>query len=180
MGEYFTTGVNGNFMSVHDIDHIAEELRTLFRDISNRNEFLEVQNKKLKSDAYKDEELAMLQDQVAQMRRDAYRSFPITEEEDKAITAWQEQHEAKQHNATTSSQRRKLQGVSGGRYTYVFVPTAIGTSGTCRCGGCYTKAKHFYDTHLAELGDNPTYKQKDDLWKRACKEYDPEIEFQSL
>lgn len=77
MSEYFTTGVNGNFMSVHDINHICEELQTAFRDISNRNEFLEVQNHKLKSDAYKDEELTMLQDQVTQMRKDAYRGCSI-------------------------------------------------------------------------------------------------------
>jgi hypothetical protein len=55
------------------------------------------------------------------MKSDYYRGFPISEEEDKKINEWIENQQKKNPG---------IGGVSGGRFTYKFTPTGLGTSGT--------------------------------------------------
>ena len=61
----------------------------------------------------------------------------------KAINAWKQRHEETAHGLTDDNKRMKAQGVSGGRYTYLFTPTSIGTFGTikCVCGEEYSFAE---------------------------------------
>ena len=64
------------------------------------------------------------------LREESYKNlngFPITEEEAKAIEEWKEKHEQEVHNGSSYA------GAIGGRYSYHFVPTSIGTSGTIKC-----------------------------------------------
>lgn len=64
------------------------------------------------------------------LKEESYKNlngFPITEEEAKAIEEWQKKHEKEVHNGSSYA------GAIGGRYSYHFVPTSIGTSGTIRC-----------------------------------------------
>lgn len=95
--------------------------------------YLEEENKKLKDEAYKDEELQSMKEQLEKMKKDYWRGFPISEEEDKSIKEWQKKHETEVHGLITEMQKMKSYGVSGGRYSYHFVPTALGTSGVVRC-----------------------------------------------
>lgn len=74
-----------------------------------------------------------MQQELNKMQKEYILGFPITEEENKKILRWQKMHEATAHKATNAKQRMHLQGVSGGRYSYHFVPTALGTSGVVRC-----------------------------------------------
>lgn len=53
--------------------------------------------------------------------------FDITEDEQKAIDEWVEKHTQEKHNGNTYS------GAIGGRYTYEFTPTSIGTIGIIKC-----------------------------------------------
>ena len=45
----------------------------------------------------------------------------------------EKKHDAKVHGWTDNKMRMKAEGVSGGRYSYRFVPTSLGTSGVIRC-----------------------------------------------
>ncbi|MBR2135444.1 MAG: hypothetical protein IJ855_04400 [Bacteroidales bacterium] len=101
---------------------------------------LKDENERLRSENYKDSELAQMKKKLAEMEntvantlRDSRRGFPIAESEERAIHAWMEKHEADAHGAATTRARLQLQGVSGGRYSYRFCPTGIGTSGVVRC-----------------------------------------------
>lgn len=60
----------------------------------------------------------------------------IGEKEQASIDAWKKKHDEEVHGYDTFGKRLKAEGVSGGRYSYHFVPTSIGTSGVikCNCG----------------------------------------------
>lgn len=64
------------------------------------------------------------------LREESYKNlngFPITEEQADAINKWIKKHEAEAHNDSSYA------GAIGGRYSYHFIPTSIGTSGTIKC-----------------------------------------------
>ena len=102
----------------------------------DRIEYLEKENKELKAEAWKDEELQKMKTELAQMRADYHRGFPITEAEQKAIEAWCDKHDEEVHGLNNDHKKLKAGGAIGGRYSYHFVPTSIGTSGVVRCGKC--------------------------------------------
>lgn len=56
------------------------------------------------------------------------------------IKEWQLKHDAEKHGLKTMEQRLRAGGCCGGRYTYQFVPTSIGTIGEviCSCGEKFT------------------------------------------
>lgn len=90
-------------------------------------ESLREDNKRLKEETYAQEELAAAIAERDEMREDCYRGFPISKDEKEAIHKFMEEHE-KAHPGG--------HGVSGGKYTYEFCPTGLGTVGTvkCHCG----------------------------------------------
>ena len=64
------------------------------------------------------------------LREESYKNlngFPITEEEVKVIEEWQKKHEEEVHNGSSYA------GAIGGRYSYSFTPTSIGTFGVVKC-----------------------------------------------
>lgn len=78
----------------------------------------------------KDEEIVRLHKQIEQSRERAKNTitFSITPEQVEAIRAWKKEHEAESHGGS------EYAGAIGGRYTYEFTPTSIGTFGRIRCG----------------------------------------------
>lgn len=78
----------------------------------------------------KDEEIVRLQKQIEQNRERAKNTitFSITPEQVEAIRTWKKKHEAESHGGS------EYAGAIGGRYTYEFTPTSIGTFGRIRCG----------------------------------------------
>lgn len=96
-----------------------------------------------------------------------YRGFGISKEESEAITEWKNQHDVEQHGLNSLDKRLQAGGAIGGRYHYQFVPTSIGTIGTCVCGSCESKA-------FAEAkGDREKY-------NKLKKKYDAEFDFSEL
>lgn len=94
---------------------------------------LRVENEKLKSEVYKDEELQRLKKEIADIRETEKYSFQISLEEHQKIEEWKQKHIKEKHwdkhlNAPQSS------GTIGGRFTYHFIPTSIGTIGEIECG----------------------------------------------
>lgn len=116
------------------------DLAEAIKDLKSQIERLRNENANLKNEAYKDSELAKMKEERDRAREEMHHGFPISESEYKAINDWKEKHDAEKHNARTVKERMRLEGVCGGRYTYIFVPTTIGTVGKikCSCGECFT------------------------------------------
>lgn len=80
----------------------------------------------------KDEEIVKLKKQLEQKEERIKNSqtFVILPEEVQAIKEWREQHIKEKHGGS------EYAGAIGGRYSYKFTPTSIGTFGTiiCDCG----------------------------------------------
>lgn len=106
---------------LNTIEKDFQRLYDQYRKIVNENEYLREEIKKVKSETYKDEELAMMKKEYNQMSKDYYRGFPISEEEDNKINEWIKKQMEKHPGRL---------GAVGGRFTYEFLPTSIGTAGT--------------------------------------------------
>ena len=115
---------------------LIEELKNRFDKQEDRIKYLEKQNKKIQEENWAEEKYQKMQSRYEAMQRDYYRGFPISEKEEEKIKAWKEKHDIEKHYADTLEKRLKLEGVSGGRFKYIFVPTSIGISGCiqCNCG----------------------------------------------
>ena len=116
------------------IDTFVEDIKHELQGKDIRIEYLEKQNQKLRDEKYKDNELLRMEAELKAMKEDYYRGFPISEEEQKSIREWMDKHDEEVHRARTLDDKLKLDGCCGGRYTYEFTPTSIGTIGTVKCG----------------------------------------------
>lgn len=126
MYEYITK-IDGKFMHVHDLEECLESIRIINKKNQETINRLGEQNRKLNEEYYKDELVQQMQQRLDQMSADYYRGFPISEKEKAAIDAWKLAHEKEVHGGDSYA------GAIGGRYSYHFVPTSIGTSGVIRC-----------------------------------------------
>ena len=126
----------GEYTYVYELEDCLKAIRVRNKHNEERIKYLEEENKKLKENNYKDEELQKMKSRLENMEKDYYRGFPISESEGKAIKEWQKKHDEEVHGLTTNSLKMKAEGISGGRYSYHFLSTAIGTSGVikCNCG----------------------------------------------
>ena len=120
-------------------EDIAKTMGGILSNIEARDKrikYLEEENKKLKDEAFKDEELTNMKEKYESIKKDLMRGFPVSEEEEKRIEEWMKKHDKEVHGITTLDQRLKSGGCIGGRYIYIFVPTSIGIIGTikCNCG----------------------------------------------
>lgn len=122
------------------IDTFVEDIKHELQGKDIRIEYLEKQNEELRDEKYKDNELSRMESELKTMKEDYYRGFPISEEEQKSIREWMDKHDEEVHHARTLGDKLKLGGCCGGRYTYEFTPTSIGTIGTvkCSCGAKFT------------------------------------------
>ena len=109
--------------SIWIMDNIKNDLQRIYdhyRDVVQKNEYLREENSKLKSEAYKDDELSKMKSKYDSMREDYFRGFPITKEEEDKINEWKKTM-IKEHPANT--------GAIGGRFSYKFLVTGIGVAG---------------------------------------------------
>lgn len=103
-----------------DIKSVLQEIYDHYRAVVQRNEYLMSENARLKSEAYKDEELSKISESYDKMKSDYYRGFPISEKEENKINEWKKNIIEKwPANA----------GAIGGRFVYRFIPTSIGYAG---------------------------------------------------
>ena len=134
MGEYGTYDTEtGEFTQVYELEKCLRAIRVRNSDNERHIKYLEEENKKLKENNYKDEELSKMKQQLDEMQKDYWRGFPISKDEENAIEKKKKKHDEDVHGLTTNNLRMKAEGVSGGRYSYHFVPTALGTSGVIKC-----------------------------------------------
>ena len=112
---------DGSICIIKDIKKTLQQVYDHYRIICNRNDYLREEIEKIKSEKYADEELSRLKSEYDKMKLDYYRGFPISEEEDKNIKEWIKNQQKKNPG---------IGGAAGGRFTYKFTPTGLGTSGT--------------------------------------------------
>ena len=112
---------DGNIWIMEDIKKTLQQVYDHYRSVCNRNDYLKKEIEKVKSEKYADEELSRLKSAYDKMKSDYYRGFPISEEEDKNIKEWIKNQQKKNPG---------IGGAAGGRFTYKFIPTGLGTSGT--------------------------------------------------
>lgn len=132
MSEY-STYYNGEWTHVYDLDKCIRAIQCRNEDNERQIKRLEEENRKLKEEYSKDKEIQKMQERLDKMQKDYWRGFPITEAEENAIEEWKKRHDEEVHGYTTDRMRMKAEGCCGGRYSYKFVPTALGTSGVIRC-----------------------------------------------
>lgn len=112
---------SGNLLIMDKIENDLQRIYNHYRSVVNRNDYLSKENERLKSEAYKNEELSEMKKRYDEMKADYYRGFPISEEEDNKIKKWitnmMEKHPANS-------------GAIGGRFRYEFICTSIGSVGT--------------------------------------------------
>ena len=131
---------NGDLVEVDNLEKCFESIRETVEGKDTRIKYLEKQNKELLDEAYKDNKLKEMQDELERMRADYRRGFPITEAEEKAIEKWCNKHDEKVHKLKTNKDKMKAGGCIGGSFTYCFICTSIGTLGyvKCHCGKEFT------------------------------------------
>ena len=112
---------DGNILIMEDIKKTLQQVYDHYRSVCNRNDYLKKEIEKVKSEKYADEELSRLKSEYDRMKSDYYRGFPISEEEDKNINEWIKKQQEKNPGSG---------GTAGGRFTYRFTPTGLGTVGT--------------------------------------------------
>ena len=105
-----------------DLKQLLQEVYDHYRSVAIQNECLREENERLKSEAYKDEELAKMKKEYVRIITEHNRGFPISKEEGEKIQEWME----KLPEANT--------GAIGGRFSYEFVCTSIGYIGTVKDG----------------------------------------------
>ena len=132
----YYTHYKGEYIKVPPVEECVKSILCRIEAYEDTIEKLKEENRKLKDEVWKDEELQNMKEQLDKMKSDYNRGFNITEKEDAAIEEWKKKHEEEVHGLTTPMARIQAQGVSGGRYSYIFYPTAIGCAGVVKCNAC--------------------------------------------
>ena len=112
---------DGSPWIMQKVGNVFQELYDHYRVIARRNEYLEEENKRIKSEKYKDEELSKMKAEFERMKADYYRGFPISEEEEKKIREWEDKHVAGADMKINSA-----------RFFYEFYPTPLGIVGVVK------------------------------------------------
>ena len=128
----YYTHYKGEYIQVLPIEECVKSILSRIESYEDTIERLKEENKKLKDEVWKDEELQDMKEQLDKMKSNYHRGFNITEEEDATIKEWKKKHEEEVHGLTTPT----AHGAAGGGYSYIFYPTAIGCSGVIRCDAC--------------------------------------------
>lgn len=104
----------------------------IVEDTAAANKTLKLENEKLKSEVFKDEYIKELENRIEKLTREINLGFPLSENEYNMVEEWKKKHLEEKHNDL-------LSGPIGGTFNYEFIPTSIGTFGTCICGRCGEK-----------------------------------------
>ena len=127
------------FQNPEDIAKIMGGILSNIKARDSRIKYLEEENKKLKDEAFKDEELKRMQEKLKRTSDALMNSFQISKKEWDKIHEWKKQHEADVHGLHTLKERISAHGAAGGGYSYEFHPTSIVTFGSVVCDRCGAK-----------------------------------------
>ena len=118
------------------VDEALCTIKNKIMHLQRANKALREENRQLKDAAYRDNELIKMKTELDNFKTEYYRGFPISKEDEKKIEEWKNKHERYAHMIRSIDDRLGTGGSIGGRYTYEFIPTSIGTIGVvkCHCG----------------------------------------------
>lgn len=107
-----------------------DKIKEVYEKQTATIERLEKENKFLKEQYDKDEEVSKLKTEILNMKQQMSNAFVLNEKETKAIADWIENHNKEFHNGKPHCTS------IGGTFSYTFTPTSIGSIGeiTCICG----------------------------------------------
>lgn len=136
----YSTYVDGKFLEIPSLDECFLAIKERIASTERVNEYLRKENQVLKDEHYENEEIKKLSQKLEEARADLRRGFGITKEEQEAIQKWKDKHDIEDHGLDTLDKKIRSGGAIGGRYTYEFIPTSIGTIGVikCLCGKEFT------------------------------------------
>ena len=106
------------------------EITDIIHGLMKQNDALKQENEQLKSEHYKDEEIARLKEQIQLQQEAMTYGFPITKERYEKIVELCKKHEWEKHG-------RK----GNGYFNYCFAETEIGTFGWAKCCDCGEEIK---------------------------------------
>lgn len=81
-----------------EVDESLFQLEWNMKRLLKENSELTAENKSLKSEQYKDAELAKLKSEIDRLRRILNQSFTVNEREKESIEKWYKEHSDKMHN----------------------------------------------------------------------------------
>jgi hypothetical protein len=121
----------------NELEKNLESIKKIFDSQDKKIEKLKEENRYLKDEYDKDEEIQKLKKRLDKAIQDNVRGFPISEEEEKTISKWTKEHIRKKHWDKKYDCPKSF-GAIGGNFKYEFIPTSIGIIGTikCSCGEC--------------------------------------------
>ena len=122
----FITTEDHRVLEVPPVADMCEMIQLKYNRMMKECEKLWVENEHLKAETYKDEELKKWRDKYADAIDALNNGFGISNEEYEKIRVFVHEHD-KMHGCA---------GTIGGRYTYSFLPTTIGTAATIKCNSC--------------------------------------------
>ena len=109
---------------------LHEMLVSQERAISKLNKI----NKELKDEKYESKEIQKMKEERDKAKEELRRGFSISKKEDEAMGAWIRKHMNEKHSHLEDGERVwNRDGAAGGRFSYTFTPTGLGTIGTIRC-----------------------------------------------
>lgn len=127
----YMTLVNGKMKDIPSIDDLCLILQEKFNKMNKQINYWQEKYNELKNEKWKDKELQEMEKELNKVKADAARGFSISKEEYDAAIDWMNKHELAKHYDPNRYTPRG--GAIGGSYTWLFVPTGIGTFGTIRC-----------------------------------------------
>ena len=107
---------------IKNLQSVVEGLKAKDKTIAS----LQEENKRLRDEHYKDEELKRLQKKIKKLQGDCSRGFPITENEQKDINEFREEHKKECPHCS---------------FKYVFESFPIVTFGYLKCNVCGDEIK---------------------------------------
>ena len=119
-----------NRLMERDFSLSIDKIKEIYERQSLTIESLKKENKFLREQYDKDEEVSELKTEILSMKQQMSNAFVLNEKETKAIANWIENHNKEFHN-----DKLHYTGI-GGTFSYTFTPTSLGTIGeiTCTCG----------------------------------------------
>lgn len=106
------------------------DITNIIHGLMKQNNSLRQENEQLKSEHYKDEEIARLKEKIQLQQESMTYGFPITKERYEKIMELCKKHEWEKHG-------RK----GNGYFNYCFAETEIGTFGWAKCCDCGEEIK---------------------------------------
>lgn len=116
----------------NDFLNQLERQKSIFHKVVEENARLKRRINQFEKELAKDEEVKTLKEQIARMHQESLNGFTISKRVSNKFEKFKESHLREKHWDYKHDCPMSA-GAAGGRFSYTFVPTGIGTLITCTC-----------------------------------------------